>query len=392
MKTKTSLSTALLLVFTAFALSACQKGLQTADGIGGDSGNGSASVDPGLGGGANPNAGDDINIFKEVAEPMGQAVDAQYSSSRELMPVRSGAQNFAVDSCDPALQGHDRFADRIAYAVHKRMVPMAIDIGSSVAPIFNLSTSKASYMPTGLLSHPFCRVTKDTLIYTYENYRIPTDATIAKAQAFTDKLNLYRTQALNGSREGAVSGRKLWTKFMMCLGYMESLTSADSAESEAIASSFGFRRPAGVNLHNDSNQTNADSVLGIGIFQISNVVQSGDTYSCVTDWNRQFPACPISTGSSKTAMIPILGSAVQTFNAYCGAAFVTRMFGVQVNALAAKNTHPDNVLASGKLKAPADRCVTPFMNVNRSYNHFAPLQNGSGFTLDNILSCTMKDQ
>lgn len=331
-----------------------------------------------------------FDVFKDVAEPMGQMVDSYYPATPELMPLRSSNQRFEVDSCDPDLSGKDRFADRIAYAIHKRMQPMKIDIGSSVAPLFNLKSDSSTYMANSLISHPFCRVTKETLQFTFENYRIPSDAVIAKAQAFTDKLNLYRAQALAGSEEGKLNSYKLLTKFMMCLGYAESLTTADSKESDQIAASLGFRRPAGVNLHNDSYQTTADSVLGIGLFQISNVVKWGDTYSCVTDWNRQFPTCPISLDVSKSSMVPILGSAAQTFNTYCGVSMVTRMFGVQINSNASKNTHPDNVV-NGALKAPQNRCVTPFMNVNRSYNHFGPFQNVHDFTLGNILNCTMRD-
>lgn len=336
--------------------------------------------------------GTGLDIYQEIAIPTGQAVDNQYPQSRELMVVRGSNQNFAVDKCDPEVQGKDRFADRITYAVNKRFENLKIDVGTSVAPLFGLSKDRNTYLANNLISHPFCRVTESTLQNTFQGKRIPSAATIKKAQKFTDILNRYRNQAIAGNPEGRKNAVRIWSKFMMCLGYMESLTSADSRESDQIASKYNFRRPAGVNMHNDSNQTNADSVLGIGIFQVSNVVKDGDTFSCVKDWNAQFPTCPISINSTRSQMIPILGSAHQTFNSYCGAAFITRMFGVQINALRAKNTHPDNVKKDGSLKSPAERCVTPFANVNVAYNHFAPLQNGSGFTLDTILTCTLKDE
>lgn len=336
--------------------------------------------------------GASFDLYQDIAIPTGQSVDNQYPQSRELMVVRGSNQNFAVDKCDPEVQGQDRFADRITYAVNKRFVDLKIDIGSSVAPIFGLSKDRNTYVANSLISHPFCRVTESTLQNTFQGKRIPSAATIKKAQKFTDILNRYRNQALSGNPDGRKNAVRIWSKFMMCLGYMESLTSADSRESDQIAAKYNFRRPAGVNLHNDSNQTNADSVLGIGIFQVSNVVKDGDTYSCVKDWNAQFPACALNINSTRAQMVPILGSAHQTFNAYCGAAFITRMFGVQINALKSKNTHPDNVKKDGSLKSPEERCVTPFANVNVAYNHFAPLQNGSGFTLDTILTCTLKDE
>ena len=333
-----------------------------------------------------------LDIYQDIAIPTGQSVDNQYPQSRELMVVRGSNQNFVVDKCDPEVQERDRFADRITYAVNKRFENLKIDVGTSVAPLFGLSKDRNTYLANSLVSHPFCRVTEATLQNTFQGKRIPSAATIKKAQKFTDILNRYRNQAVAGNPDGQKNAVRIWSKFMMCLGYMESLTSADSRESDQIAAKYNFRRPAGVNMHNDSNQTNADSVLGIGIFQVSNVVKDGDTFSCVKDWNAQFPSCQISMNSTRTQMIPILGSAHQTFNSYCGAAFITRMFGVQVNALRAKNTHPDNVKKDGSLKSPAERCVTPFANVNVAYNHFAPLQNGSGFTLDTILTCTLKDE
>lgn len=376
-------------------LSACAPAGVATQGLNSRAGDGNDAADvvppPGNDGDKEPPAPTEeaIDWSAEISRPMGRLVDNQYSSLRQLLQERSFFKTFSVDTCDPRLQGQDTFAERIGYAVSRFTTPARIDIGSGVAPLFGLNANNATYVPTSLISHPYCRVTQETLQETFEGHRVPDATVIAKAQRFTDLLNQYRSEAVAGSRDGRVKIYKLWSKFMMCLGYMESLTTADSASADRIAASFGFNRPPGVSFYNDPNQSAADSVLAIGIFQLSNVVKWGDTYSCVMDWNRQFPACAVDANTSKTGMVPVLGSAHQTFNAFCGVSMVARMFGVQVNATRAKNTHPDNVLAGGALRAPAGRCVTPFMNVNKSYNHFAPLQNGSGFTLNNILSCTL---
>jgi hypothetical protein len=128
--------------------------------------------------------GSSFDIYQEIAIPTGQAVDNQYPQSRELMVVRGSNQNFAVDKCDPEVQGKDRFADRITYAVNKRFENLKIDVGSSVAPLFGLSKDRNTYLANSLVSHPFCRVTETTLQNTFQGKRIPSAATIKKAQKF----------------------------------------------------------------------------------------------------------------------------------------------------------------------------------------------------------------
>lgn len=330
-----------------------------------------------------------INDVLQVSSEMGWVVDKYYKNN-QLTKSRIMTENFMVDNCPTDFNNDKKgnyFSDRISYGVFKRFEKMPLQIGS-VRTLFGLSSSTANDQLNSLISHPFCDVNASTFQSVYQGKHIPTAATIAKAQKFTQTLNKYRTMGLNGDLNSQKKLLRTWSKFMMCLGYMESLTSADSAESDQIAKQFNFRRPAGVNLHNDGNQTNADSVLGIGIFQNSNVVKDGETYSCVKDWNSQFPSCQIPITTSKSQMIPILASSYQTFNAYCGAAHINRMFGVQINTLKSKNTHPQNVKSDGSLKNPSDRCVTPFTN-NISYNHFGPLQNVYDFTLDEVLSCTL---
>jgi len=330
-----------------------------------------------------------FDVFREVSYPTGEIVDKTYQNYRELLPVRNAQQSYRTDNCDTSLEGSDRFADRISYAVELKMQPSKAQLGY-VASYFGLNKDVNTYLPNSLISHPLCNVTADTLNTTLNGKHVPSAATIKKANEFANKMNTYRREALAGNREGYVKASRLWSKFMMCLSYMESLTTADSAKAQKVAEKYapsGYRRPAGVNFYEDPAQP-PESRLNIGLFQFTPDA-GGNIQACIREWNVLYPKCGISQNASQAEMIRVLGSSLQTFNAFCAAAKVTGMFSVQVNTTKAYNTHPYNVTSNGSLKAPAERCVSPHMAVGRSYNHFAPFQNGSGFTLDNVLSCTL---
>lgn len=333
-----------------------------------------------------------FDVFSEVSYPTGSIVDTTYNNYRELLPQRNAQESYTTDNCDEKLENNDRFADRIAYAVEVKMQPAKAQIGY-VASYFGLNKDVNTYMPNSLISHPLCNVTRDTLNTTLSGKNIPSDATIKKANEFANKMNSYRRMALAGDREGYVKASRLWSKYMMCLSYMESLTTADSAKAQRVAEKYapsGYRRPAGVNFYEDPAQP-PESRLNIGLFQFT-PDSGGNIQACIREWNVRYPKCGISPKASQSELIRVLGSSLQTFNAFCAASKVTGMFAVQVNAFKAYNTHPYNVKADGTLKSPAERCVSPHMSVGRSYNHFAPFQNGSGFTLDNILTCTLKGE
>ncbi|MBV2169031.1 MAG: hypothetical protein KUL82_10005 [Bdellovibrio sp.] len=330
-----------------------------------------------------------FDVFREVSYPVGGIVDTTYKTYRELLPVRNAQEAYRTDSCDTTLDRNDRFADRIAYAVELKMQPSKAQLGY-VASYFGLNKDVNTYLPNSLISHPLCTVTSGTLETTLNGKNLPSESTVKKINEFANRMNSYRRDALAGNREGYVKASKLWSKFMMCLSYMESLTTADSAKAQKVAEKYaptGYRRPAGVNFYEDPNQP-AESRLNIGLFQFT-PDSGGNIQSCIREWNVLYPKCGISTSASQAEMIRVLGSSLQTFNAFCAAAKVTGMFGVQVNSVKAYNTHPYNVKSDGSLKAPTERCVSPHMAVGRSYNHFGPFQNTSGFTLENIMSCTM---
>ena len=329
-----------------------------------------------------------FDVFNEVAYPVAGVVDTTYQSYRELIPVRDAGASYKSDNCDVNLDGKDRFADRIAYAVELKMQPSKAQLGY-VYSYFGLNKDVSTYMPNSFVSHPLCTVTASTLNTTLKGKNVPSASVINKINLFTNTMNGYRRDALAGNREGYVKASKLWSKFMMCLSYTESLTSADTSKSKSAASKYApsdYRRPAGVEFYEDPAQDET-SRLNIGLFQFT-PNSTGNIQACIREWNVLYPRCAISQTAGQSELIRVLGSSLQTFNAFCGAAKVTGMFGVQVNTTSAANTHPANVNSNGKLKAPAERCVTPHMAGN-SYNHFGPFQNTTGSNLAEVLNCTL---
>lgn len=329
-----------------------------------------------------------FNVFTEVAYPVGSVVDTTYKSYRELLETRNAQAGHRVDSCDPHTDGRDRFAERVAFAVELKSQPSTAQLGY-VASYFGLKSDINTYVKNSLLSHPLCTVSADTLKTTLGK-NIPSAATIAKLNTFANRMNEYRREALSGNRQGYVKASKLWSKYMMCLSYMESLTTANTTKSKAVAEEVGpsgYRRPAGVKFYQDMNQPEV-SRLNIGLFQFT-PDSGGNIQACIREWNVLYPHCSVSRTASKDELIRILGSSLQTFNAFCAAAKVTGMFSVQVNTSKAYNTHPANVKSDGALKASAERCVSPHMSVGRSYNHFGPFQNSTGANLESLISCTL---
>lgn len=332
-----------------------------------------------------------FDVFNEVAYPVGGVVDSSYKNYRELIPVRDESLSHYTDLCDSTLDRKDRFADRIAYSVEIKMQPARAQLGY-VASYFGLKSDVSTYLPNSLISHPLCNVTSTSLNSTLNGKNIPSAATIKKANAFVDRMNQYRREALSGQRDGYVKASKLWSKMMMCVSYMESLTTADTAKSKSVAQKYapaGYRRPAGVLFYEDPNQ-NPESRLNIGLFQFTPSA-GGNVQSCIREWNQLYPRCGIPTNSNSAEMIKILGSSLQTFNSFCAVAKVTGMFAVQVNTTKWAHTHPANLKADGSLKVPGERCVTPHFG-SKSYNHFGPFQNSAGFTLDQILTCVMSPE
>ncbi|HWU42630.1 MAG TPA: hypothetical protein VN132_04295, partial [Bdellovibrio sp.] len=234
---------------------------------------------------------ENFNVFTEVSYPVGELVDSKFQSYRELIPERNAQQGHASDSCDTNATNEDRFADRIAYAVETKMHASQAGLGY-VGSAYGMSSDENSYIPNSLISHPLCTVTTDTLNTTLGGRKVPSAATIKKINEFANRMNQYRREALAGSRDSYVKASKLWSKFMMCTSYTESLTSANTSKSDSVAQAYApsdYRRPASVLFYEDPFQ-DAESRLNIGLFQFT-PSSGGNVQACIREWNKLYPKC-----------------------------------------------------------------------------------------------------
>lgn len=329
-----------------------------------------------------------IDIFNDVAYPVGEKVDSFYSSYEDLIPERSDSDSHRVDYCHEPLDGQRSFADRIAYFVNTHLQNTRSHV-AHLSSFYGVPSNLNNHIPTGLASHPMCRVTAQSLTHTIGSSRVPSASVIQKLNQFTDRYNNLRNRMLQGDLEAELGMNQMWTQFMSCLAYTESLTTADNSASNRVAQKYApsdYRKPAGVKFYEDPAQNEA-SRLNIGLFQFTPTA-SGNVNPCLRHWNEQNPTCTVSLSTGRPELIRIFGSSFQTFNAFCGVNKIQQSFAMQVNSNKSTSTHPDNF--SGGMKPGSNRCVTPFFLAGRSYNHFGPLQNSTGKNLDSLMSCALR--
>jgi hypothetical protein len=182
-------------------------------------------------------------------------------------------------------------------------------------------------------------------------------------------------------------------RLMGCLAYSESLSTADTKTSEAVAKEVApsdYSKPPGVKFYLDSKQVHPESRLNIGLYQFS-PASRGNVQACLRNWNQwvgQDLGSSLPLEAPEADMIRLLGAADQEFNAFCGVNKIAQTFFVQVNTSSPQRTPLENRGSSGVLKRPEDRCVTPFFNV-RAYQHFGPLQNTTRRNLAEVLRCAL---
>lgn len=318
------------------------------------------------------------------------AVDKRYGMS-ELRKLRN-VTGHASDSCETELRSkEDPFGVVLGRFIEAQLSPAhpALDY---VASAYSINTSSPAAV--GFDSHPMCTVSKSTLTQTlrYENL-VPEQSTIDLMNSFASKYNTLRTKSRGGDARAQQDLLNLWSKVGSCLGYAESLSTADTARSRSLASEVapsGYVKPDGVKFYHDANQTTVASQLNIGLYQFSPAA-SGNVQACIREWNERYAksSCQISRTASNAEMIRILGSSQQHFNAFCGMNKILQSFYVQTNTTATARTHPANLSSSGALKAGANRCVSLHFHSTRSYNHFGPFQNSTGSNLKSLLSCVL---
>ncbi|MAF78189.1 MAG: hypothetical protein CME63_03070 [Halobacteriovoraceae bacterium] len=328
----------------------------------------------------------DLSVWQEVADDVADSVDSIFNND-ELSIRRSPASSSKGDTCHDELQGNTRFADAIGFFVEELSKKQKVQV-QGIAPYYNMSSNPNSYEEVSLVSHNLCSVTSSSLSQTIK--KVPGSTTIALANRFANDHNRYRELYLNGDQEALVDLKKHWGKFFGCLSYSESLSTADTSSSYSVARKYGpsgYSKPSGVKFYEDPYQ-DAASKLNIGMFQFT-PRYSGNINPCIKQWNRDYPRCS-SSSNSQSELIPLVGSSLQHFNAYCGVHKLLQTFAVQVNSSSSRNTHPSNKQGSS-LKNSAQRCVTPHFYAGWAYNHFGPLQNSTGSNMYKLMSCVYSD-
>jgi hypothetical protein len=330
----------------------------------------------------------DFNIFNEVAFPVGDEVDQYYSNYQELLPNRSDESLHAVDVCEVELEEQNSFADRIAYYVHKHTQKTKTHL-AQLAPYYDVPSDLSRHAQVSLKSHRLCPVTRSSLRSTIGSSRVPNSSVISLLNEFSQEHNNLRNRSSDGNVQAEIELNQLWTRFMSCLSYTESLTSADNSSSRSVANKYApsnYRKPAGVKFYEDPYQDQA-SKLNIGLFQFTPNAR-GNVNACLRHWNEMNGSCQVSTRSSQSELIRVFGSGYQTFNAFCGVNKILQTFSIQVNTTSSRSTHPQNT--SGGRKPASQRCVTPFFYSGWAYNHFGPLMNSTGRNMEKLIRCVMR--
>lgn len=330
-----------------------------------------------------------FDVFVHTTPFTNAQVESRFTGAQLTRLRNPQVSAHRTDSCDLRIINRHNFGDRIAAMVDLGMQPRLADFTPYIAELFELSRTRSGEGPTGLLSHPLCLHTTESMKHTLFPKHQLNSNTLALANEFATRMNGFRRDAIAGNFEAYVNASRLWTRFFQCLGFSESFPTADSSSSFDVArrnAPSDYRKPAGVNFYEDPLQ-NSESRLNIGTYQFTPSA-GGNIQSCIRTWNRTYPNCPIATNSPSQEMIRILGSSLQTFNAFCGIVKVSDMFYVQANTRGLSRTHPAN-FPGGNLTPSDNRCVTPHFRHDKSYNHFGPLQNGLGRTLEPLLRCAL---
>lgn len=322
--------------------------------------------------------------YLDISAIISASVD-RYNNNSQLAKTRSLINTDTVDKCnvEKNIKPNDQFGDQISFYTKMMMSNTPAMVGI-IGSYYSASSNDGSYYPVSLVGHPLCTSTSSSLSKTLRN--VPSQSVIDKLNRFEKKVNGLRTKAIAGDVGSKKELLQAWTKLFSCLGYTESLASSDSSTSRAVASRnapSGYKKPSGVEFYEDTQQPEV-SRLNIGLYQFT-PNSTGNIKPCLKAWNAvhsKEPSCKVSESGAKAEMIKIVGSSLQSFNAFCGVHKVIQTFSIQVNTTGTSATHPSN---TGK-KAEA-RCVTPNFYAGKAYNHFGPFQNSTGSNMNKLYSC-----
>ena len=335
----------------------------------------------------------DIHEYKDSSNLIAPIVD-QVNHRGELSKIRTSLNEDRIDQCNFSSDSNDNFSDQISFYTAKMFedIPSMIGfIGSS----YGVSSVDQNLFPTSLIRHQLCEVSAKTLNATMGSQRVPSQVVIDKLNRFARKANELRSESIKGNANAKRDLLDHWNRLFSCLAYAESLPSADNSTSNKAAKKYApanYRKPAGVEFYEDAAQP-AESRLNVGLFQFTPSWQN-NIQPCMRAWNAlhaHSAQCQIPLKSTQNELIKIVGSSLQSFNAFCGVHKLVQTFSIQVNTKKASATHPRN-LVNGVLKTPEARCVSPHFLAGRAYNHFGPLQNSTRKNMDEVFSCIERSQ
>ncbi len=337
--------------------------------------------------------GPDLNAdeYLNASSMVGPTVDL-YQKQLELTKIRTQVNPDEIDKCYTDNSPHDQFADQISYYSQMMIKDIPSMIGF-IGSTYKTSSNDADLFPTSLIRHPLCAVSKSTLSKTMK--KVPAQRTIDMLNVFATTVNKLRTSVLNGDQKAKAELLFIWSRFFSCLAYTESLSTADNSTSQSVAALYsptGYRRPAGVEFYEDAAQPPV-SRLNVGTYQFT-PDKTGNIIPCIKAWNSLHTgtqSCSIPVNATQGELIKILGSSLQSFNAFCGVHKLIETFSVQVNTTNSGATHPSNFV-DGKLKPAELRCVSPHFQAGKAYNHFGPFQNSTGSNMEALFSCSLRSQ
>lgn len=329
---------------------------------------------------------EDSNFLSDLFQFVADEVDSHFTK-KELTQERIKRMNHSIDSCIQNAGDLRSFAEIQNYFILKHFEDRQAEL-TYVSNEYVLPTTKAKFYPTSLISHEFCPITETSLKTSLKEWQMPDPATIEKLNQFSNIHNKLRGEYLaHRSYNSKLQIGQHWSKLTSCLAYVESLSTADSSASKAIAKRYspsGYDKPPGVGFYEDPNQP-PESKLNMGVYQFTPDIE-GNIKSCVRQWNGMYPNCAFPSNSSFSDIFKVLGSEYQTFNIFCGINKIHQMFSVQVNTTNKTFTHIKNIVGS-KIKKSGERCVSLNFYSGYSYNHFGPFQNSTGNNLKELMSC-----
>jgi hypothetical protein len=348
----------------------------------------------------------------------------QFKGGKQLMRPRKQDLT-SVDRCAVKGTGQSTFLDAISGAVKMSMAPRKIFSDPDIDSNYGLP-GRSKSIEVGLISHPLCMATEASIKHLLGSQNAVDPYIVKSMNIFVDAVNSARIEALGGNSKGMRKAELLYTNFMGCLAYAESLTEpGDSGEKktefdslykkhiesdESLQAALGdIPRPSGVIYSPDrvgtfyiqtvalraTSALTSDaeeklkqkypSWLDIGLFQFKPDLK-GNINPCIDQWNERNPSCKIER--TMLSVTKALGSPGQTAGAYFGVQKIVEMYNSEVNTMNASGTDLANA-EDGTLKTPRDRCVSLIARAgkNRVYSHFGVLADSVGVNLHGLLSC-----